>query len=310
MKMNRRILAGASLAVWVAAGASSHADRGPAEADAKATPPAEEAPATASVAAPFPKPPIPDNLRLIVGLTEEKRHLPRVRAVQRLASALSPQETTALLWFLHRKAAEDPLPPDKLNHIKNDILNLLLRPQNKPGDLGLHLVAMYRDKAHDPMWRDYCIQFLGQLHARAGGAAQRKAMAEALWEAARDASGPTAGTALIALAGGIGAPGVDKGDVAARALAIASDEQAADPARITALQICAKLGSRKALGVARRLARSAEDACLRMSALAALGALGDASDADLLTECAKSPDVRLRRAAQASLDKIRKGKGE
>ena len=75
--------------------------------------------------------------------------------------------------------------------------------------------------------------------------------------------------------------------------------------KITALQICAKLGNKAVLPSARRLASSRESVPLRMSAIAAVGTLGNADDQVVLEEYAKSSDVRLRKSAQSALKRLR-----
>ena len=78
-----------------------------------------------------------------------------------------------------------------------------------------------------------------------------------------------------------------------------------EPAKITALQICAKLGDTDILPDARKLA-AGRSIPIRMSAMACLGMLGDKTDVELLKASESSTDIRLRTAAQAAIKQLSK----
>ncbi|OGV74565.1 MAG: hypothetical protein A3K19_04835 [Lentisphaerae bacterium RIFOXYB12_FULL_65_16] len=92
---------------------------------------------------------------------------------------------------------------------------------------------------------------------------------------------------------------------AGKARALASDPKTCEPTRITALQVCALMNHGPALAVAREIASGTDSACLRVSAIAAVGQLGDASDVALLERHATSRDTRIRTAAAAALERLR-----
>jgi len=275
----------------------------------------------APVALPVAKPGIPRRLELILGMGEETRYRPRIRAVHALGRQLSEQEVAALLWFLHRKKGDDPLPLEYLNPIKNDIVNALLRQERPPRELGAHLIAMFRDGEQDAVWRDYCVQFLGVWYPRVGSPSERaeirKVFDEALGVSGSDRPGPkgepdhrprsvraTVGTALIALSNLVDEPDIDRDEVGRKACAVACDSDAGNAARISAFGVCARLGCRDCLGEARKLAAGPGSATLRMSCIAAIGALGNRSDLPLLERCRQSRDIRLRTAAKSGIEQV------
>ena len=263
----------------------------------------------AALSLPVAKPAIPKRVEMIVGLGKETRYRPRIEAVHALGKELVAAEMTALIWFLHRKEGEDALPLKYVNPIKNDITHALIHQYRPPQELTAHLVPMFRDPKQDAVWRDYCVQFIGQWYPKVGGPVKRAEMRKALDEALARKTIPTAGTALIALSGLVGENDIDASAVSRSALAIALDSDAANAARVSAFQVCGRLKCQACLPGARKLADSKGSATLRMSCLAVVGTLGDRSDIPLLERGAESRDVRLRTTAKSAIKRIQKREG-
>jgi len=247
---------------------------------------------------------VSDSLRGVLGYGEKKNYITRVRAVQELGRNLPLADVQALYAFLNKRASQDNLPPAELNTVKNNILNVLGRQTKPPTNFGRVLIAMSRDKEHDVLWRDYCLQHLGGWYRKAASDDEKEDIASALWDATGEKKGSISGTALLSLSFNVGGPGIAEKAVSGKALQACQDKEYSEMAKITALQVCATLGETQALPVARDLATGSGNALLRMSALAAIGALGDARDRPLLEKYAASSDVRLRKAARAALDKL------
>jgi hypothetical protein len=225
----------------------------------------------------------------------------RLQAARTLGQSLPAQEIEALYGFLERHQPDDPGQPGDLVAIKNDVVNVLRSQRVVPPGLATHLMAMFRDRTHEDVWRDYCLQHLGALHVALPPAGQEQVVA-LLWEAADEKTGMIPGTALIALSNVAGQAGADRGRVATKALEMVRAPEYGEPARITALQICAMLQAKSVLPEARSLAVNGSIP-VRSSAMACLGVLGDESDLDLLKQAAGSTDVRLRTSAQAAVAK-------
>ena len=99
--------------------------------------------------------------------------------------------------------------------------------------------------------------------------------------------------------------GSERGWLGEEAAEIAGDEGYSDAARITALQVAAKLGNRKVLEVARRIVEGGGYRVpLKVSAVAVLGMLGDEGDVETLRGLRTSSDRRLRKAAEAALERL------
>ena len=229
----------------------------------------------------------------------------RLRAAQALGADLQPAEIEALYAFMDRKAGDDPLPVSKLALTKNDVANAMLNQTRPPREFGQRLVSMFTDRTHDTLWRDFCAQFLGRWYRRTGGD-ERARIRDTLWQATGETDTQVAGTALIALRDNVSQGDIDKDRLARRAYDLAVDGQVCESVRVTALQVCVGLGHQPALALAQEIVRGNSGACLKMSAIAAIGTLGDASDLPGLEKLSQSPDVRLRNAATSARQRLGK----
>ncbi len=245
---------------------------------------------------------VPERLRAVFGKNGESFAL-RLEAVHALSQDLSSAEKEALYALLYRKAGDESLTADQFNAFKNDIVNELKNQPNGQIELIRHLTRQFYDETQDPVWRDYCIQHLGTLY-RATRDEDRAALEQVFWEATDTKEQSTAGTALIALAGSAGLSEASQRKLQDRALAIAQDSAYGEGARMTALQICAKLNDRRVLSLARELVDGGAPVSLKVSAIAVLGALGDPSDRARVEPLAASSDIRLAGAARAAAKKL------
>ena len=220
----------------------------------------------------------------------------RIDFVHSLGRDLSAAQVDGLLAYL---SAPDPsLRPDREAALKNDVWNLLREQTVLPTNLVPATIAIFRAHEQAPAILDYCIQHLGAVALRVEDAGSLRDLRECLEEASRENARPYSGTALIALTH-VPAPGSpDRTFLLARTLALASDPAAHPAARATALQIGAEQGFSGVLPHVRAiLADSSHPATLHISALAAIGALGDATDLPRLAAFAAAhPHPRFRPA--------------
>jgi hypothetical protein len=250
--------------------------------------------------------PLPARCRAVVESKAKGGIRSRLAAVRALRDqTLIAAEVDALWAFFDETPEQASLPMRDLNHLRNDVLHTLVYHRPVLLDVPERLIATYRDQTQDRAWRDYCIQFLGQFYARASEDSKGD-IREVLFEVAGKPGVPTAGTALIALTDNLASPEIDRETVVAAAVAIARESEASAGARMTAFQICARLVVREALPHARQAAsgETTKSVTVRMSAVAALGTLGDESDRELLTKLSRSRDTRIRRAAIGGLRRL------
>ncbi|MBN2684093.1 MAG: hypothetical protein JXR40_02325, partial [Pontiellaceae bacterium] len=145
----------------------------------------------------------------------------------------------------------------EINSIKNDVLDRLLRQKKLPEAMGYQLVDMFADTESDPVWRDYCVQFMSPLYERLTteyteytegqksnqsekSVDELDAVREAMF-AALDARDETiAGTALIGLELlSRTHEEFDREQVVAKAAKMASDDSVPTGSRMTALRLSA-----------------------------------------------------------------------
>ena len=248
--------------------------------------------------------PIPTSLHVALGVDESKDFSARIKAIHALSRNLSDDEIRALYNFLNLKQHESDLPAGQLNALKNDIVNTLELQNSKPRDLVQHLMAMYVDQGHDDVWRDYCIQHLSSFYSDISKESEKREVRDLFWKATDETDKTIAGTALLALTYNSDQPDFDKDKISGRALAMFEDKKCRRMVKTTALQICARLGDKRVLPIAREIATSSARVPLRMSAIAAVGTLGDESDRVMLEKYATSGDVRLSKSAQSALKRL------
>ncbi len=250
---------------------------------------------------------LPDTLQLVFGQAAEKRYVPRVRAVHGLAAELTVEQVTACYDFLTQKLESQPLSDLEFNGLKNELVFALMRQRRKPEELASRLVSMFQDQSLDSTWRDYCVQFFGKWYDAAPRNEGRDAMATAQWDVLKNERASrfagAAATQLGFLAGKY--PEFPRDAVSSACLEALLDPLCSETSKVALLQVCASLGAAGALAEARRLAAMKSNPVLRASAIAAVGMLGDHSDLVWLTPLAESPDLRLRKPAQAAIGKIK-----
>ncbi len=243
-------------------------------------------------------------LAAVLGMDQDSHSL-RVEAAKALGTSLASDEIMMLYSFLDRKASsEDPGKPGELNALKNEVVNTLKMQANLPPELANRLMSMYGNRSHDEVWRDYCIQHLGDIFL---SIQDEDCMVKArgiLWLAVNEKHSSISGTGLIALFNLCGQKGFEKDRISAKALEMVRSLAYGEPAKMTALQICAKLGLLAVLPDARKLALG-ESIPIRMSAMACLGVLGDKADLELLNMAERSTDIRLKTAATAAISRLK-----
>ncbi len=242
-------------------------------------------------------------VRMISGQASEKGYIPRLEAIRALAREppLLEVERGALMAFLGSTDVSDGLPVMERASLKNEVAERFLRLPETSVVFARDLLAMQADPAQSPVWRNYCIQFLGRSYTSTTDPALRKEVRERLYALADTADPETCGTALIALAALKTNAEIDISRVASRSLALAKDASQSDGLRLTALPIAAELGRPEAVPLARVWLADAKSFNLRAAAIGVLGRYGDPSDCARIEPFLKNPDPRLNGAARAAL---------
>lgn len=188
----------------------------------------------------------------------------------------------------------------QINALKNNLLGSLLSRRPLPPGLGDQMRAMFEAPDMDPVWRNYIVQHLDRYHlARWPGGAksgdtEHRAFLDFFVGVLEEVQTDAAGTALLAMERlNKEAPVFDLDWLAQESLAIAANPRAKETSRIAALQVASRHAGSDLRPVASELALSGSSVPLRLSAIAALGAVGDAEDLPLLdqlsVDAAKEP---------------------
>ncbi len=231
----------------------------------------------------------------------------RLKAIRSLSSPLNDTDWEVLQSFLLKPDGLDKVQMGQV--VKNVLLDVLCALNPPPAGLGGVLAQMYRDQQQDEVIRDYAVQHLAacyeQLTLEPDGAGTQQAVGNVLWEAVNESNDSIGGTALLALKRlSQEYPEFDQQQLAATALQMAGDDTAGELTHITAFQVCASLGTTNALPVVLNAAQSGETVPVRISAIAALGILGGASQIPFLNSLIQGNNDRLKLPAQQALNQI------
>ena len=257
-----------------------------------------------------PPAPLPSaSCQLIAGLTPDRDYQHRLAAIHALNNRLPAADVACLMAYLADPATAKPGNLWDLG-LKNDTLAVLLRQERLPEGMGSMLVNIVSNRTQDLTWRDYALQVVPAYAGRTPGRADSENQAlRTVLDAALSAHGTVLpGTALIAMSRLSGADGLyDTNAVAKQAHQILDQSAPGDPARITAIQILAQTDVSAARDVARSIAKDEGRPVLeRMSAIAALGCVGQAEDAAWMSELNQRPgvDKRLKAATESNVKKL------
>jgi len=231
----------------------------------------------------------------------------RLTAISSLSGHLPETDWQVLKSFMLKPDDADKV--QRGQAVKNQLLDALCSINPAPTGLGDMLIQLYRDHKQDDVIRDYAVQHLTayyeQMSAQPDDGRTGPAVQKVLWEAVTETSDSIGGTALLALKRlSQEYSGFDQDKIAATALQLAGDDKAGELTHITAFQVCAQLGTVDALPLALQAAQNGETIAVRMSATAALGALGGPEQIPFLNSLLQGDEDRLKPAAQNALAQI------
>ncbi len=262
-------------------------------------------------AAHFATPPVRAADALITALTtpDQWPYAERQRATHRISRTLAADDVATLVAFLARPPENDTVRPPELRALKNNVADALIAQRQVDAGLLDAFLRLASDPAQDVTWREYLLQKLPDLALRLPDPEARTRATEFLRDRSESTEYILAGTAIIALErlGRLDPSLIGPLEIAQRATRILDHPDQANACKIAALQILGAVdageGRARALAV---LAEPARPLMLKVSALATLGACGQAADRDALRPFLDSPDYRLRTAARAAAAKLEK----
>jgi hypothetical protein len=232
----------------------------------------------------------------------------RSSAIKALGSNLSNADRKHLHDFLGQHNSEDD---EQLGQVlKNELMDQLTGLD----DPGIHdvLSGVYSDNSQQIVLRDYALQHLiesAQIKLDSGELTKPQVtqLQQALWSAVKETDSSLAGTALLGLSRlSVKLPeDFNPSEVQKTAGRYVADGSMTELTQVTAMQICGQMKVGESLPTLLHLAESGATLPLRISAIGALGFLGNASADSILTQIVAGNNAALVPAAKASLHRIR-----
>ncbi|MPN01967.1 hypothetical protein SDC9_149180 [bioreactor metagenome] len=245
------------------------------------------------------------NLQVVIGQTSEKRYYSRAKSLEKIRPDLNEYEITAIYNFLDSTGPVDNLNQLEFNSLKNDLVIILLRQKHSIDKLVTSLIRMSEDAKHDIVWRCYCVQFIGRVFPDASLTEQKK-LEETLKDILQAENPAMIGTALIAINSNFDICSIPSPFLMEKIDGYLKNDAFPAYVKVTILQIAAQRQSPMALLFARECLQTAADVQLQMSAMAAMGMLGNRADIPPLASFKENTDIRLRIASTAAIEKIQK----
>ena len=218
----------------------------------------------------------------------------------------------------------------EINAVKNDVLDRLLRQKELPKAMGYQLVDMFADTESDPVWKDYCVQFMSPYYERLTteyteyteglesnqseeSVDELNAVRETMFAALEVRNETIAGTALIGVELLSRTHGeFDRDMILDKASEIAANEAVSNESRLTALRLSASENlkpetenvNEQVADTARLLAQTGETMLMRSAAIVTLGETGAPEDRELLESFTFDDDRQIAAAAKLALEKM------
>lgn len=252
---------------------------------------------------------VPEWIKPVLAPVPGRSFAERVNVLRARTANLADDEIKSFYTYLLTPAHSDDENRSDENWLRNVMLDRLAGQPELPAGLPVVLISIYQDPEQDVVMRDYAIQHMNPAYDRAS-TDDKAALNQALWQAAGETDSSIAGTALLALSDLAQSNAeFDRNQIAQTALKLAGDDSCGELARITAVQLCGQMGVPQASALIQQLAQQAGSIPLRISAIAALGDLGDQGAETFLQEIAAGSEDRLKPAAETALKRLKKRLG-
>lgn len=244
------------------------------------------------------------NSALAVVLNNKLSYYSRAKQLTGISSDLQQGDINAIHSFLDQKDM-DGLKNLEFNSLKNDLVLCLMRQSRKDGKLVSHLIAMYKDMAHDLVWRNYCVQFMGRIY-QDSTMQEKEQLKKTLQAVLIDPIPMLAVTGMVAMELNKGCLEIDKEFLHSRAFELLQKD-IPTYTKVTLIQICGmnRIKPNQVRPILHDILKNSKETQLKVSAIAALGEYGNRNDLDIIELYLKSSDVRLKAAAAAANKKLK-----
>jgi hypothetical protein len=244
-------------------------------------------------------------------------YLNEMSRINGLGDRLSPSEIKELYEYLEKPVNSFAgLDAAEINAIKNQIMDKLLEQRVLPGDLGMKLTELFKNKKNDELLRNYSLQhfepLLQQKVTRGiflSDASDVVEVRSAFVSALDEKNNSIAGTALLGMERATALdPKLDRDLVSRKAVQYAGDSGCDVRTRIAAVEVCGVMKREDAITVVRELANKSDPVSLQVAAICTLGHIGGNSDIASLREISGQGNRFVRNAAEQAIAVIEKKK--
>lgn len=247
---------------------------------------------------------VPESVRPIVAAVPTATIAERIKSIHALPADLTAKEIQAFYVYLLAPAQSSAQDRQQENWLRNDMMDKLVEGRELPAGLAGVLVSIYQDPAQDIVMRDYAIQHMNPAYERASSD-EKAILQQTLWQAVEQTESSIAGTALLALRDlAQDHSEFDPNKLGEVALKLAGDDRTGELSRITALQICGRMGINQAAPLMLQLAQKTGSVPLKIAAIAALGDVGNDEARHYLRQLAVKSEPRLLPALETALKKM------
>jgi HEAT repeat protein len=226
------------------------------------------------------------------------RSLNEAQQLNRVTAAMAERNLPAdVLAFFEKEI----LDRSHMDVTRNNMANALVWQETPNPQLHTLFAKMLEDKTENPVWRDYCLQFLSECLK---STAEPEAVKAVLSRYAQGKDG-LAGTAIvtISLQEGEGRMRPDE-NFSKQLEGQLADPEVATPTKLSILGVIGRRQDVRLLPLVRTYARDRNDG-LRRSALATLGLIGVSEDLPLVQSGLSDPNRAVQLAAKAAEARLR-----
>lgn len=189
--------------------------------------------------------------------------------------------------------------------VKDEIIVKMRNMSPRPDDLIDALCSLSLDDEVNGEMRGYAAQHLRAVYDSSNDGNKEKVVG-ALFEGLDSLDTDVAGTNILTLAylSENHPEEFDVDKISKYALELAENDELALTSRITAVQVCGRLGNKKSADIARQIVEDNNNVVLKLAAIATLAEVGTTDDLDILNELKTGELAVFHKAASVASEKI------
>lgn len=189
--------------------------------------------------------------------------------------------------------------------VKDEIITKMRNMTPRPDDFIDALCSLSLDNEVNGEMRGYAAQHLRAVYDSSNENSKTKVV-DALFDGLDSLDTDVAGTNILTLAylSENHPEEFDVVKISNHALELAQNDQLALTSRITAVQVCGRLGNSDGANIARQITEADNNVVLKLAAIATLAQVGNSNDISMLEELQHGENIVFHQAAEKAIIKI------